>query len=74
MAGIGQKQSFTGTMPNVRLQIGKRTIEPITAAHNDLLVGYVGLPDGYDPAHASHGNCLRRFALSFASGLLFPTR
>ncbi len=42
MAGFGQKQSFTGTMPNVRLQIGKRTIEPIAAARNDLLVGYVG--------------------------------
>ena len=42
MAGIGQKQSFTGTMPNVRLQIGKRTFEPIAAAQNDLFVGYVG--------------------------------
>ena len=42
MAGIGQKQSFTGTMPKVRLQIRKRTFEPIAAAHNDLFVGYVG--------------------------------
>ena len=61
-------------MPNVRLQIGKRTIEPIAAAQNDLFVGNVSLPDGYDPAHASHGNCLTRFALSLASGLLCPTR
>jgi hypothetical protein len=29
-------------MPYVRLQIGKRTIEPIAAAQNDLFVGYVG--------------------------------
>ncbi len=74
MAGFGQKQSFTGTMPNVRLQIGKRTIEPITGAHYDLFVGNVSLPDGYDPAHASHGDCLRRVTLSWAFGLLSPTR
>jgi hypothetical protein len=41
MAGFGQKQSFTGTMPNVRFPIRKRTFEPIAAAHNDLFVGYV---------------------------------
>ncbi len=29
-------------MPKVHSQIRKRTIEPIAAAHNDLLVGYVG--------------------------------
>ena len=29
-------------MPKVRFPIRKRTIEPITAAHNDLFVGYVG--------------------------------
>jgi len=36
MAESGQKQSFTGTMPNVRFLIGKRTIEPIAAAHKNL--------------------------------------
>ncbi len=41
MAGFGQKRSFTGTMPNVRFQIRKRTFEPIAAAQNDLFVGYV---------------------------------
>ncbi len=40
--GIGHKQSFTGTMPKVRLQIRKRTFHPIAAAHYDLCVGYVG--------------------------------
>jgi hypothetical protein len=29
-------------MPKVRLQIRKRTFEPITAAHNDLFLVYVG--------------------------------
>ena len=42
MAGIGQKRSFTGAMPNVRFPIIKRTFEPIAAAQNDLLLGYVG--------------------------------
>ena len=42
MAGFGHKQSFTGTMPKVRLQIRKRTFDPIAAAHYDLCVGYVG--------------------------------
>jgi hypothetical protein len=42
MAGIGQKQSFTGTMPKVRFPIRKRTFEAIAAAQNDLFVGYVG--------------------------------
>ncbi len=41
MAGIGQKRSLTGTMPKVRLQIRKRTFEPIAAAQNDLFLGYV---------------------------------
>jgi hypothetical protein len=41
MAAFGQKQSFTGTMPKVRFPIRKRTIEPIAAAHNDLVVGNV---------------------------------
>jgi hypothetical protein len=41
MAGIGQKQSFTGTMPKVRFPIRKRTIELVAAAPNDLFVGYV---------------------------------
>ncbi len=41
MAGFGQKQSFTGTMPKVRFLIRKRTIEPIAAAHNDLSLGNV---------------------------------
>ncbi len=40
MAGIGQKQSFAGASPNVRLQIRKQTFEPIAAAQNDLFVGY----------------------------------
>jgi len=42
MAGGGHKQSFTGTMPNVRLQIRKETFELIAAAQNDLFVSYVG--------------------------------
>ncbi len=29
-------------MPKVRLQIRKRTFDPIAAAHYDLCVGYVG--------------------------------
>ncbi len=29
-------------MPKVRLQIRKRTFEPIAAAHNDLFIVYVG--------------------------------
>ena len=29
-------------MPKVRLQIRKQTFEPIAAAQNDLLSGYVG--------------------------------
>ncbi len=40
-AGIGQKRSFTRTMPKVRLQIRKRTFEPIAAVQNGLFVGYV---------------------------------
>jgi hypothetical protein len=40
-AAIGQKQSLTETMPNVRFPIRKRTFEPIAAAQNDLFVGYV---------------------------------
>jgi hypothetical protein len=42
MAGIGQKQSLAETMPKVRFPIRKRTIEPTSAAHNSLFVGYVG--------------------------------
>jgi hypothetical protein len=30
-------------MPKVRFLISKPTIEPIAAAQNDLLVGYVGI-------------------------------
>ncbi len=41
MAGIGQKQSLTGTMPKVRFRIRKETFEPIAAPQNDLFVGYV---------------------------------
>ena len=41
MAGIGHKRPFAGTSPKGSLQIRKRTIEPITAAHNDLFVRYV---------------------------------
>jgi hypothetical protein len=40
-AGIGQNRSFAGASPNVRLQIRKRTFEPIAAAQNDLFVGNV---------------------------------
>ena len=41
MAAFGQNRSFAGASPNVRLQIRKRTFEPIAAAQNDLFVGYV---------------------------------
>ncbi len=41
MAGFGQKRSLAAASPNVRLWIRKRTIEPIAAAHNDLVVGNV---------------------------------
>ncbi len=41
MTGVGQKRSFAGASPNVRLQIRKRTIAPIAAAQNGLFVGYV---------------------------------
>jgi hypothetical protein len=40
-AGIGQNRSFAGASPNVRLQVKKRTFEPIAAVQNDLFVGYV---------------------------------
>ena len=42
MANFGQKRSLAAASPNVRLQIRKRTIEPIAAVHSDLFVGYVG--------------------------------
>ncbi len=41
MAGFSQKRSLAGASRNVRLLIRKRTIEPITAAHNDHSVGNV---------------------------------
>ena len=41
MAGTGHKWSFAWTLSNVWLLIRKRTIEPISAAQNDLVVGYV---------------------------------
>ncbi len=41
-AGIGHKQSFTGTMSNVRFPIRKETFERFAAAQNNLFVGYVG--------------------------------
>jgi hypothetical protein len=41
-SAFGQNRSFAGASPNVRLQIRKRTFEPIAAAQNNLFVGYVG--------------------------------
>ena len=42
-AEIGQNRSFTGPIPKVRFPIRKRTIEPISAAYDDLFVGYAAL-------------------------------
>jgi hypothetical protein len=41
MAGTGQNRPFARTQQKVRLQIRKRTFEPIAAAQNDLFVGNV---------------------------------
>jgi hypothetical protein len=42
MAEIGQKWSLAGVSLKVCLRIKKETFEPIAAARNDLLLGYVG--------------------------------
>ena len=41
-ATFGHKQSFSGTMSNVRFPIRKETFERFAAAQNNLLLGYVG--------------------------------
>jgi len=42
MTASGYKATRWGVPSHVRLCLRKRTNEPITAAQNDLFVGYVG--------------------------------
>jgi hypothetical protein len=42
MAGFGQKQSLTGTTPNVCFSIRNPTLQSIAAAQNELFLSCVG--------------------------------